>query len=394
MPMSLSPTNHIKRVFKQEGSVLRCAAIRKIFCVSMPLNLKALYPFLNDHPQAFEKLSHMWKQGTSFLGVPLGILGGAMTWVSTPDLVAAMAEAGSFGVLASGAMTPEMLSEKIAETKLKTKQPFGVNVIVMHPQLQELLQVCQQHAVSHVVFAGGMPTAAHLAFVKDYGGKTLVFTPSAIVLKRLKRQGADAFIIEGAEAGGHIGPVSTSVLAQEILPLHPLNQDVQKEGDEPPEAPIFIAGGIGHGAMVVNYLRLGAAGCQMGTRFVCAKESPAHPDFKKAFIRASARDATVSVQLDARLPVIPVRALKNKGMSQFIDKQKEVVARVEQNKVSLAEGQLEIEHFWAGALRRAVCEGDIEHGSLMAGQSVGLVKAEEPVQDIIAHLLKDMLAVV
>jgi len=139
--------------------------------------------------------------------------------------------------------------------------------------------------------------------------------------------------------------------------------------------------------MIAAYLEMGACGVQLGTRFACASESIAHPDFKKAFFRASARDAITSVQVDPRLPVIPVRALKNKGTEEFTAKQIEVARLLDEGKIEMGEAQLQIEHFWAGALRRAVIDGDVEGGSLMAGQSVGMVSAEEPVADIIAALL-------
>jgi enoyl-[acyl-carrier protein] reductase II len=177
------------------------------------------------------------------------------------------------------------------------------------------------------------------------------------------------------EAGGHIGPVSTSVLAQEMLP------------ELASEHLIFVAGGIGRGEAIASYLEMGAAGVQLGTRFACATESIAHPDFKRAFFRANARDATASVQVDPRLPVIPVRALKNKGTEEFTAKQREVAALLDAGEVDMAEAQLQIEHFWAGALRRAVIEGDVENGSVMAGQSVGMVTKEEPAAEIIAELM-------
>jgi enoyl-[acyl-carrier protein] reductase II len=195
--------------------------------------------------------------------------------------------------------------------------------------------------------------------------------------KKLIRSGVDALVIEGMEAGGHIGPVSTSVLAQEILP------------EVAGQVPVFVAGGIGRGELIAGYLEMGAAGVQLGTRFVCATESIAHPNFKKAFIRASARDAVASVQVDPRLPVIPVRALKNASTELFTAKQREVAQALDEGKVAMAEAQLQIEHYWAGALRRAVIDGDIEHGSLMAGQSVGMVRNEEPVAAIIAELMDE-----
>ncbi|TGW14477.1 2-nitropropane dioxygenase [bacterium NHP-B] len=341
--------------------------------------LETLYPFLHNHPQAWRTLASTWKKGTDFLGTPLALLGGAMTWVSDAPLVAAMSNAGAFGVLASGAMSPSQLQSMIQQTQARTTQPFGVNLILMHPKLEEMIDVCQQEQISHVFFAGGLPTREHMDRVSAYGGKPVAFAPTVALGKRLVQAGAEALIIEGTEAGGHIGPVSSSVLAQEILPTIT-------------DVPVFAAGGIGSGSMVMSYLHMGAAGCQLGTRLVCAEESSAHPNFKKAFIRAHARDAVVSQQLDPRFPVIPVRALKNKGMQAFMDKQKDVIARFDKGDITRQEGQLEIEHFWAGALRRAVCEGDVEHGSLMAGQSVGQVRAIEPLKDILAALLTDMLA--
>jgi enoyl-[acyl-carrier protein] reductase II len=141
--------------------------------------------------------------------------------------------------------------------------------------------------------------------------------------------------------------------------------------------------------MIAAYLDMGACGVQLGTRFACASESIAHPDFKKAFFRANARDAVASVQIDARLPVIPVRALRNKGTEEFNTKQREVAALLDAGSIDMEEAQLEIEKFWAGALRRAVIDGDVENGSVMAGQSVGMVNAEEPVAAIVEELMAE-----
>ena len=155
---------------------------------------------------------------------------------------------------------------------------------------------------------------------------------------------------------------------------------------------MFVAGGIGRGEAIAGYLEMGAAGVQLGTRFVCATESIAHANFKRAFIRASARDAVASVQIDPRLPVIPVRALKNAGGELFTAKQREVAQSLDEGGVAMAEAQLQIEHYWAGALRRAVIDGDVEHGSVMAGQSVGMVTKEEPLADILATLADEAAA--
>lgn len=320
------------------------------------------------------RLDRLWQRGREFLGVRYAIMGGAMTWVSERTLVAAISNADGFGVLASGAMKPAELEAEIEATFARTAKPFGVNIITLHPQLSELIDVCGRHRVSHVVLAGGVPTQAAIARIKDHGAKAIGFAPAPVIAKKLIRNGIDALVIEGMEAGGHIGPVATGVLAQEILPAID-------------EVPVFVAGGIGRGDAIALYLEMGAAGCQLGTRFVCATESIAHPAFKKAFIRAAARDAVPSVQIDPDFPVIPVRALANAATKRFIETQLEVIARFRRGELSQNEAQLAIEHYWAGALRRAVVEGDVENGSLMAGQSVGMVTHEQPVAAIIAELI-------
>lgn len=325
----------------------------------------------------YTKTTGLMQRGIDFLGSETAILCGAMSWVSERNLVSAISNAGGFGVIACGAMDPDLLDNEIAATKTLTDKPFGVNLITMHPQLFDLIEVCGKHGVGHVVLAGGIPPKGSVEAIK--GGvnpaKVICFAPTLALAKKLLRSGADALVIEGMEAGGHIGPVSTSVLAQEMLP------------ELAEEHLIFVAGGIGRGHAIAGYLEMGAAGVQLGTRFACATESIAHADFKKAFFRASARDAVASVQVDARLPVIPVRALKNKGTEEFTAKQREVAAVLDREEIAMAEAQLQIEQYWAGALRRAVIDGDVENGSLMAGQSVGMLKEEEPVATIVDKLM-------
>jgi enoyl-[acyl-carrier protein] reductase II len=327
---------------------------------------------------ARDHLDKLWERGRRFLGSELAIMGGAMTWVSERNLVSALSNAGGFGVIASGSMSPDLLSKEIAATRAMTSRPFGVNLITLHPQLLELVEVCLDHKVGHIVLAGGLPPGAAIARIKQ-GAKVMCFAPALVIAKKLLRSGVDGIVIEGMEAGGHIGPVSTSVLAQEILPAIR-------------EVPVFVAGGIGRGEAIVSYLEMGASGCQLGTRFVCATESIAHPKFKQAFLRAAARDATPSVQLDPRFPVIPVRALSNNGTRRFTEFQREMIGRVDRGEIEQKAAQLEIEHFWAGALRRAVIDGDVENGSLMAGQSVGMVTAEQPVKEILAELMDQAVA--
>ena len=321
-----------------------------------------------------KSLPELWHRGAEFLGCKTAIMGGAMSWVSERNLVAALSNADAFGVIACGSMSPSLLEQEIIATRKLTNKNFGVNLIIMHPELDNLIKVCQTQKVSHIVLAGGIPKSHSVNLVKSAGIKLICFAPSLAIANRLIKLGADAIIIEGMEAGGHIGPVATSVLAQEILP-------------HIKEVPVFVAGGIGRGEAVVSYLDMGASGVQLGTRFVCATESIAHDNFKQVFIKSSARDATPSVQVDNEFPIIPVRAIANKATKEFIRFQYEVISHYRNGDIDKKEAQLQIEHFWAGALKRAVIDGDIENGSLMAGQSVGMVTKIEPVKNIIAELV-------
>jgi len=321
-----------------------------------------------------KRLRDLWKRGADFLGTEYAILGGAMSWISERNLVSAISNAGGFGVIACGGMDANMLGAEIDATRAMTDKPFGVNLITLHQELDSLIAVCREKKVSHVVLAGGLPSGLSIAAIKDFDAKLICFAPTATLAKKLVRSGADAIVIEGMEAGGHIGPVSTSVLAQEILPVIL-------------DVPVFVAGGIGRGDAVAAYLEMGASGVQLGTRFVVAEECVAHEQFKKAFISAKARDAIASVQIDPKFPVIPVRALKNEGTEKFMEAQRDIVSAFQTGAVSQYDGQMQIEQFWGGALRRAVVDGDVATGSVMAGQSVGMVKKIEPTADIIEELV-------
>jgi enoyl-[acyl-carrier protein] reductase II len=334
-----------------------------------------------DLSHARARLENLWQRGTAFLGSRVAIMGGAMSWVSERNLVAAISNAGGFGVIACGAMNPALLEAEITGTQALTQKPFGVNLITMHPQLDELIQVCIRAGVTHIVLAGGIPPGPAVRAVKDSGAKLICFAPALVLARRFVKSGADALVIEGSEAGGHIGPVSLTVLAQEILPHL---RDI----------PVFVAGGLGRGEAILAYLEMGASGAQLGTRFAAARDSIAHPNFKRAFLRANARDALPSVQLDARFPVIPVRGLVNQGTKRFLDVQAETLRRFQAGEVTKEAAQLEIEHFWAGALRRAVIDGDVENGSVMAGQSVGMVNAEQTISEVIEELVQQAVGAI
>ena len=323
---------------------------------------------------ARQRLDAYWARGRTFLGTRYAIMGGAMSWVSERNLVAAISNAGGFGVVACGSLSPDQLAEEIDGVCERCDKPFGVNIIVMHPELDALVATCVERSVGHVVLAGGMPPRRTIETLKRAGTRVVAFASTLPLARRLAKHGIDALIIEGMEAGGHIGPVSTNVLAQEVLPHFDA-------------VPVFVGGGIGRGDAVALYLAMGAAGCQLGTRFVCATESIAHPRFKQAMIRANARDARLSVQVDPDFPVIPVRAVANKATERFEAFQRETIARYRQGELELGAARLAIEHFWAGALRRAAIDGNVEDGSLMAGQSVGMVTSEQSTGEIIAELV-------
>lgn len=318
-----------------------------------------------------------YSKGREFLGCEYPIICGAMTWVSEPNLVSAVCNAGAFGCLAGGNTPVDILEKQIHETQEKTDKPFAVNLITIAPAFQTHMEMITKKNLPYVVFAGGMPKADELKAIKDTGAKVMVFSPTASIAKRMVKLGADAIILEGMEAGGHIGQISLTVLIQEVL--FGLN-----------DIPVFLGGGIANGRMCAHMLMMGAAGVQMGTRFVMSEECTAHANFKKIFRRANARDAITTQQFDSRLPVAAVRALRNKGFGDFGKLQLDLLKKIDSGEIERGEAQLKIEEFWMGALRRAVVDGDTDYGSLMAGQSVGLVKAIQPVKEIIDEIAGDV----
>ena len=316
------------------------------------------------------------KTGQDFLGCKFPIMCGAMTWVSDYKLIGALGNAGGFGLLAGGNTPVNILEKEIIATREYTDAPFGVNLITIAPVYKDQLRlVCDMHC-ELVMFAGSIPKDSEIQQIKDTGAKVICFAPTPPLAHRLIKMGADALMIEGAEAGGHIGPVSLSVLLQNIL-------------FEIDSVPVFVAGGIATGRMMAHLLMMGAAGIQMGTRFVLSEECKAHPKFKEIFIKANARDAVATPQFDSRLPVIPVRALKNKGSIEFSKLQIELMDKLEKKIIDQQQAQYEVENFWVGALRDAAINGNIERGSLMAGQSVGLVDKIKPIRGIIDEMVND-----
>lgn len=321
-------------------------------------------------------LERLWQRGRDFLGVEYPILGGAMSWISEANLVSAISNAGGFGVMAGGNMPNDLFQAELKKTLDMTDKPFGVNLISIAPNFRHHLDHILDIAFPFVIFAGGLPPRDAISKAKQAGCRVICFAPTVNIARRLIWTGVDALVIEGHEAGGHIGPVSTAVLAEQILP-------------ETREVPVFVAGGIGSGLMVLHYLLMGAAGVQLGTKFAVADESPAHDNFKDLLVRAAAKDAVPTAQFDPRIPVIPVRALTNEGTRDYVTLQLGLVAQLERDGITPREAGMKLEEFWIGGLRKAAIEGDVESGSVMAGQSVGLVDARMPVSEIIGELINE-----
>ena len=231
--------------------------------------------------------------------------------------------------------------------------------------------------VPYIIFAGSFPKEKEVIAAKETGAKVLCFASTVSIAERMIKFGADAIILEGSEAGGHIGHVSSVVLMQQVL---------FRFADQ---IPMFCAGGIATGKMIAHTLLMGAAGAQLGTRFVMTEECKVHPKFKEVFSKANARDAVSTPQFDSRLPVVAVRALRNKGTEEFGKLQLSLLKKLEAGEIHRQEAQEQVEKFWIGALRKAAGEGDTEMGSLMAGQSVGLVDKVVPIRELVNELLTD-----
>jgi len=321
-------------------------------------------------------LDKVWRRGKEFLGSELPVMCGAMTWISDPQLVSLVSNLGAFGVLAAGNMPPELFAQYVDDTRARTSRPFAGNVITIAPNYLSHLDILCERRVSHIVFAGSIPRASEVQKAKDSGAKVLCFASTGSIAARMIEYGADALILEGSEAGGHIGHVSTVVLLQEILFNFP-------------SVPIFVAGGIATGKLIAHLVLMGAAGAQMGTRFVVAEECAAHPRFKDVFIRARAREAISTPQYSAKLPVVSVRALNNHAMEHFGELQIELLEQLRQGAVNRQDAQNKVEEYWVGSLRRAAVDGDVEDGSLMAGQSVGLVNRVQPLREILQELVAE-----
>ncbi len=322
------------------------------------------------------QVDKLGKAGTDFLGVRYPLISGGMTWISDSSLVKAVSDCGGFGVLAAGNMPPELLAGEIDRCN-EMGTPYAVNLVTIAPNYPAHRKVVVEREVPFVIFAGNFPKRQAVEEVKAAGSKTMSFASTISIAEQQIRFGVDALLLEGSEAGGHIGHVSLTILLQQVL-FHS------------PSVPVFVAGGIATGKMIAHLLLMGAAGCQMGTRFVMSEECLAHPKFKERFAAARAREAVSTPAFDrVRLPVVAVRALHNKGMQEFGTLQMDLLKQLDSGSIKREAAQLKVEEYWMGALRRAVVDGDVDNGSLMAGQSVGLMDRIQPMREIFKDLLTE-----
>lgn len=296
------------------------------------------------------------------LGIEYPIIQGGMAWVATAELAAGVSNGGGLGLIAAGGAPGEVVREQIRKCRTLTDKPFGVNVMLMSPFADEVMQVIIEDKPAVVATGAGNP-GKYMEALKAAGIKVMPVIASVAMAKRMEKMGADAVIAEGTEAGGHIGEITTMCLTPQIA--------------DAVEIPVVCAGGIADVRGAVAAFALGADGIQVGTRFICSDECIAHENYKMAVIKAKDRDAVVT----GRSTGAPVRALKNKLTREY--------QRLEAENASFEE----IEQLGVGGLRRAFIDGDTQMGSLMAGQSAAMVTKTEPCADIIRSYFEDIDAV-
>jgi enoyl-[acyl-carrier protein] reductase II len=295
---------------------------------------------------------------TDMLGIEYPIIQGGMAWVAEHHLAAAVSNAGGLGLIGAASAPPEIVREEIRKAKALTDKPFGVNVMLMNPNAEEVAKVIIEEGVKVVTTGAGNP-ARFMPMWKEAGVKVIPVVASVAMAKLMERGGADAVVAEGMESGGHIGAATTMTLVPQVV-------DAVK-------IPVIAAGGIGDGRGYAAAMMLGASAVQMGTRFVVAKESIAHDNYKEKLVKAKDIDSEVTGMSTGH----PIRLLRNKMTREYL--------RLELEGSSFEE----LELLTLGSLRKAVMEGDVIHGSLMAGQIAGLVSKVETCEEIILDVVKN-----
>ncbi|MDI9475961.1 MAG: enoyl-[acyl-carrier-protein] reductase FabK [Natronincolaceae bacterium] len=292
------------------------------------------------------------------LGIKYPIIQGGMAWIATAELAAAVSEAGGIGIIGAGNAPAETVEREILRAKQLTNKQFGVNIMMLSPFAEEVVEIICEHKIPMVTTGAGNP-AKFIKRLKGVGTKIIPVVPSVALAKRMEGLGADAVIVEGTEAGGHIGELTTMALVPQAV--------------DAVNIPVIAAGGIADGRGLLAALSLGAEGVQIGTRFVCAEECTVHRNYKNMILGAKDRDAVVT----ARVTGHPVRMLKNKLARQFLKLEKEGATAEE------------IERLGHGKLELAAIDGDVENGSVMAGQVSGMINRIQPCREIIEEIISD-----
>ena len=300
---------------------------------------------------------------TKLLGIEYPIIQGGMAWVAEYHLAASVSNAGGLGLIGAASAPAEWVREQIREAKKLTDKPFGVNIMLMSPYADEVAKVVAEEGVKVVTTGAGNPEK-YMKMWKEAGVKVIPVVASVALARRMERCGADALVAEGCEAGGHIGENTTMVLVPQIV-------DAVK-------IPVIAAGGVADGRGVAAAFMLGAKGVQMGTHFVATKESVVHDNYKQAIIKARDIDSRVT----GRTTGHPIRVLRNQMVKQYLE--------LENSGASFEE----LEHLTLGGLRKAVVEGDVVNGSVMAGQSAAMVKEILSCEELIQKLVKETDALI
>lgn len=296
---------------------------------------------------------------TELLDIEYPIFQGGMAWVADGDLAGAVSKAGGLGIIGGGNAPKEVVKANIDKIKAVTNKPFGVNIMLLSPFADDIVDLVIEEGVKVVTTGAGNP-GKYMERFHDAGITVIPVVPSVALAKRMEKLGADAVIAEGMEAGGHIGKLTTMTLVRQVV--------------DAIDIPVVGAGGVADGNGAAAVFMLGAEAIQVGTRFVVAKESNAHQNFKDKLLKAKDIDTVVSANVVGH----PVRAIKNKLSSAYAQAEKDFLT-----------GKLkkeEIEELGAGALRNAVVDGDVQNGSVMAGQIAGLVRKEETCEEILKDL--------
>ena len=295
---------------------------------------------------------------TELLQIEYPIIQGGMAWVAEHHLAAAVSEAGGFGLIGAASAPPEIVREEIRKAKELTDKPFGVNIMLLNPNADEVAKIVVEEGIQAVTTGAGNPEN-YMPMWKEAGVKVIPVVASVAMAKRMERYGADAVVAEGMEAGGHIGNQTTMALIPQIV--------------DAVNIPVIAAGGIGDGRGVAASFMLGAEGVQMGTRFVVADESIVHDNYKDRIVKAKDIDSVVTGQSTGH----PVRCLRNQMTKEYIKKEQEGVPFEELERMTL------------GSLRKAVMDGDILNGTVMAGQIAGLVSKRQSCKEILQEIMTE-----